>query len=63
LGEIVRTFKAASTYAIRRECGQAFAWQRNYHERVIRDERELQIFAEYITTNPARWSSDVMYTG
>jgi REP element-mobilizing transposase RayT len=61
LGEIVRTFKAASTHAIRRECDRSFAWQRNDHERVIRDERELHVFSDYIATNPTRWSSDVMY--
>ena len=30
-------------------------WQRNYYERIIRDERSYQIFADYILNNPAKW--------
>jgi len=41
LGEIIRTFKAVSTWLIRRNHTPEFAWQRNYYERVIRKGREL----------------------
>jgi REP element-mobilizing transposase RayT len=33
-------------------------WQRNYFERVIRNEEELNNIREYIVTNPARWMID-----
>lgn len=33
-------------------------WQRNYYERIIRDESELNRIREYIINNPARWESD-----
>ena len=33
-------------------------WQRNYHERVIRSEREWNAIRQYIRDNPARWSED-----
>jgi putative transposase len=33
-------------------------WQRNYYERIIRDERELENIREYIINNPARWEDD-----
>jgi REP element-mobilizing transposase RayT len=33
-------------------------WQRNYYERVIRDERELFRIQEYIATNPENWHRD-----
>jgi REP element-mobilizing transposase RayT len=33
-------------------------WQRNYYERVIRDERELARAREYIVNNPLKWSFD-----
>jgi hypothetical protein len=33
-------------------------WQRNYHERVIRDERELIGIREYIRNNPMKWEHD-----
>lgn len=33
-------------------------WQRNYWERIIRNEQELQGIREYIHNNPARWQED-----
>ena len=33
-------------------------WQRNYFERIIRDENELQRIQEYILQNPLNWSQD-----
>lgn len=33
-------------------------WQRNYYERVIRNDAELDKFRSYILQNPARWSDD-----
>lgn len=33
-------------------------WQRNYWERVIRNEKELEKFRGYIKTNPTRWHLD-----
>ena len=58
MGEIVRTFKAVSTYRIRRTVYSRFRWQRNYHDRIIRNEYELNLTREYIQTNPLRWDLD-----
>ncbi|MEA1959018.1 MAG: transposase [Chloroflexota bacterium] len=33
-------------------------WQRNYYERVIRDENESNGVRQYIADNPANWDSD-----
>ncbi|BCR04283.1 hypothetical protein DESUT3_13520 [Desulfuromonas versatilis] len=33
-------------------------WQRNYYERIIRDDRELAAIREYIANNPAQWGLD-----
>lgn len=33
-------------------------WQRNYYERIIRNERELDAIRAYIAANPARWADD-----
>jgi len=33
-------------------------WQRNYYERVIRSDRELDAIREYITQNPLNWMDD-----
>jgi REP element-mobilizing transposase RayT len=60
LGSIVRAFKSISAIEVNRlleRQGQPL-WQRNYYERVIRDDGELHGFREYIHYNPARWADD-----
>jgi len=36
-------------------------WQRNYYERIIRNEPELNKIREYIITNPLNWATDENY--
>jgi len=36
-------------------------WQRNYYERIIRDENELEKVRLYIINNPTNWHEDEMY--
>ena len=36
----------------------ASVWQRNYYERVIRNEKELNRIRQYIHDNPAKWADD-----
>jgi REP element-mobilizing transposase RayT len=33
-------------------------WQRNYHDHIIRNEKEWQTIREYILSNPANWAED-----
>ncbi len=33
-------------------------WQRNYHEHIIRNEKELDKIRHYININPAKWEMD-----
>jgi REP element-mobilizing transposase RayT len=54
LGAIVRTLKSTAARAINRSSGGPI-WQRNYYERVVRDDAELQRVRAYIINNPARW--------
>jgi putative transposase len=60
LSEVVRGFK---TYAARRVNGLRGIygnplWQRNYYERIIRDDRKLENVRKYIAENPMQWSED-----
>jgi REP element-mobilizing transposase RayT len=60
LGAIVGNFKSVTTRRInrmRKTPGMPL-WQRNYHERVIRNEREWNAIRQYIRDNPARWHDD-----
>jgi REP element-mobilizing transposase RayT len=36
-------------------------WQRNYYERIVRNDEEMHRFSEYIRTNPLNWRSDRLH--
>ena len=36
-------------------------WQRNYYERIIRDEKSFQIISKYIKNNPVNWRNDKLF--
>ena len=62
LWEIVRVFKAATSYRIRHLEGKPwFAWQDGYYDSVIRTEVALQQIRRYILENPVRWTQDKLY--
>ena len=63
LSDVVRRFKSTTTVAYCRGVAQngwrpfsGHLWQRNYHERIIRDEQELDHIREYILNNPTRYA-------
>ena len=65
LGEVVGAFKSVTTVeyggGVRRMGWRQYdrrLWQRNYFERVVRDERELGLIREYIVNNAVNWESD-----
>ncbi|MDO9301430.1 MAG: hypothetical protein Q7T89_08600 [Anaerolineales bacterium] len=58
LGAIVRSFKSAVSYRINKEHNATGIWQRNYYERIIRNEREMDNIWRYIESNPAQWDKD-----
>lgn len=65
LQDVVHRFKSLTTTKYRR-CVSTNGWpsfpgrlwQRNYWERVIRDEPELNRIRQYISDNPANWNDD-----
>lgn len=60
LGSVVGSYKAAVSKRVNNlwvTPGAKF-WQRNYHERIIRNDNELQSYRDYIAQNPARWHED-----
>lgn len=58
LGEVVRAFKAVSTYHIRAACMPGFAWQRNYYDHIIRTDADLHRIRACIDANPANRAQD-----
>ncbi len=63
VGAIIGQFKSITAKRIntlRNVPGQP-VWQRNYYERIIRDERALNAIRRYILNNPANWTKDADY--
>lgn len=68
VGDIVGAFKSLTTVEYIRGVKQGLwpplhkrLWQRNYYERIIRNERELAAIRQYIHDNPSNWCSDAEY--
>ncbi|MCX6558426.1 MAG: hypothetical protein NTW95_13525 [Candidatus Aminicenantes bacterium] len=58
IGSIIRTYKTAVTKRCKENGFDQFIWQRNFHDRVIRDNGELKRIQQYIRNNPANWDTD-----
>lgn len=60
LGAILQNFKSISTRKINtlRATPGAPVWQRNYYERIVRDDRALNAIRHYIANNPLKWALD-----
>ncbi len=60
LGAIVQNFKSTATRVVNalRQTPGLPLWQRNYFERIVRDERELNRIRAYIVNNPLKWALD-----
>lgn len=70
VGDIVGAFKSLTTneYIRRVKMGEfprfeKAMWQRNYWDRVIRNEREMRNVREYIAGNPKEWERDEYWGG
>jgi|688.fasta_scaffold202224_1 putative transposase len=60
LANIVQNFKSVSSRKINRinkNYGMSI-WQRNYYEKIVRTEQELENLRDYIQNNPANWTGD-----
>ena len=57
---IIQNIKSVSARKINqtRKTPGAPVWQRNYYERVIRNQNELDRARDYIRLNPGRWAED-----
>jgi REP element-mobilizing transposase RayT len=55
LSSVVHSWKSYTAHAARRITGEAGSlWQREYYDRVIRDEEELIATMRYVDENPAK---------
>ena len=60
IGAIIGNYKSVSTRQINRlrRAPGTLVWQRNYHDRIIRNQQELDNARIYIQANPQNWAQD-----
>jgi REP element-mobilizing transposase RayT len=58
LGCIIRGFKIGVTKWCRQNGHPEFQWKRNYHDHVIRNDKDLNRIRKYIRDNPLKWDID-----
>ena len=65
LGAIIQNYKSVSARTINalRNTPGEMVWQRNYYDRIIREDTELERIRGYISDNPRRWMEDQEYLG
>lgn len=56
LNSMIRFFKGSVSKIARRRGYFDFAWQRSFHDRIIRNQEELERIRMYIKNNPYRWT-------
>ena len=61
IGAIVRGYKSSVTRQLNLLNLGTVVWQRNYYERIIRNEQSYQTIMEYIKDNPAKWNDDKFF--
>ncbi len=61
LQEIIHSWKSFTAHRLQRDFGRiGMIWQREYFDRIVRDERELMEKVNYILTNPTRRCPDLV---
>ncbi len=60
LGSIINQFKGKCTKRIR-EFNKNFKWKDRFHDRIIRNEKELDSIRAYIHYNPMKWDTDEFF--
>ena len=63
IGAILAQFKSITAKRINalRDTRGIAVWQRNYYERIVRDETEMKNIWNYINTNPLHWQDDQLH--
>lgn len=63
LSQIVGLYKSGVSRKIHAILPSLAVWQRSFHDRVIRNQKEYEMIWMYIETNPIRWKEDCFYEG
>ena len=59
LSTIIGSIKSIVTKTVNQKfSGNSFAWQSRFHDRIIRNKKELDAIRKYVSDNPAKWHLD-----
>jgi REP element-mobilizing transposase RayT len=61
LSELVGAYKTTSSKQIHLAGLSGFAWQRSFHDHIIRNDVSYERISNYIETNQERWNTDVFF--
>ena len=62
MSKLIGYIKMNASKKIHKEYGFVNIWQRGYHDHIIRDVRDFEKIAQYISENPLKWQLDCFYT-
>ena len=51
-------YKTTTSKQIHLNGNKTFAWQRSFHDHIIRDEKSFNRISNYISDNPLKWDLD-----
>jgi putative transposase len=57
ISRIIRWYKGRVSFEIHK-IDKSFAWQANYYDHIIRNQKALENIENYIRANPSKWSED-----
>ena len=61
LSELIGAFKTTTSKQIHLIGNEKFAWQRSFHDHIIRDDAAYARICNYIETNPEKWEKDTFF--
>lgn len=61
LSSLMGAFKTTSSKMIHQAGFADFAWQRSFHDHIIRNEKSYQNISNYIDLNPEKWVGDTFF--
>jgi putative transposase len=61
LSELIGAYKTTSSKQIHLLGNDKFAWQRSFHDHIIRNDAAYERICNYIETNPEKWEKDMFF--
>ncbi len=61
LSSVVGSYKSGVTRRIRERYPNISVWQRSYHDRIIRNQKEYEMIWNYVAYNHLKWCKDCFH--